>query len=57
MLSIKAIGASFLTSFGDSYINSGKGYIYELLRAPKPGDYPSRSSSPTYSRRRALKSP
>jgi hypothetical protein len=57
MLSIRAIGAPFLTSFGDNCINSGKRCIYELLRAPKPRDYPSLSSSPTYSKRRALKAP
>jgi hypothetical protein len=57
MLSIRAIGAPFLTSFGDNCINYGRGCIHELLRAPKPGDYPSHSSSPTYSKRRALKAP
>jgi hypothetical protein len=57
MLSIRAIGAPFLTSFGDNCINFGRGYVYELLRAPKPRDYPSCSSSPIYFGRRALKAP
>ena len=57
MLSIKAIGAPFLASFGDTCINSRNGCIYELLRVPKPRDYPSHSSSPTYSRRKALEAP
>jgi hypothetical protein len=54
MLSTRVIGAPFLTSFKDNYINFGRGCIYELLMAPKPRDYPSHSSSPTYFGRRAL---
>jgi hypothetical protein len=57
MPSIRAIGVPFLTSFGGSWTNFGKGCTNELLRAPELGNYPSHSSSPTYSGRRALKTP